>query len=269
MAATEQDWHRDKVAFVAGSHDPSSQDIGPLAREFALLTQTLLHADTVAGALQEVVVVALEVVPGADVVSVTLCAPDGTYHTPVETDPVAVELDQLQYDNQEGPCVEASKTPGPAYFSSPDLATEPAWPSFGPAAAKHGFRSVLSTALLYDAHQPRPCAALNCYSREANAFDAHDRDIALLLATHASLALANTQALTRADLQEQHLRKALDSRDTIGMAKGILMQRRGISAEDAFDLLRRTSQDLNIRLTKIAETIVARRAELDDRAATE
>ena len=53
------------------------------------------------------------------------------------------------------------------------------------------------------------------------------------------------------------------------MAKGILMQRRGISAEDAFDLLRRTSQDLNIRLTKIAETIVARRAELDDRAATE
>jgi GAF domain-containing protein len=264
MVASTHDWDRDRAAFVARSEDGVSPDgTGPLARQFARLTRSLLDTETVAGALQHIVLAAQQVVPGADVVSVTLHVPGGAFHTPVKTDPVAAELDQLQYDNQEGPCVEASKTAGPAFVSSSDLAAEPAWPRFGPAAAEHGFRSVLSTALLPNSRPPKMTGALNVYSRRRDAFDVKARDTALLLATHASLALATTQALTRAELQVQHLRKAVDTRDTIGMAKGILMQRRGSTAEEAFDLLRRTSQELNVKLAHVAETLVARHAEGD------
>jgi GAF domain-containing protein len=137
------------------------------------------------------------------------------------------------------------------------------WPLFGPAAAEHGMYSVLSTAILPDARPPQLSGALNLYCRRPHGFDDTDQDIALLLATHASLALANTQAVTRAELNAVHLRKAIDSRDVIGQAKGILMGRRGIDAEEAFDILRSTSQRLNVKLSELAQTLAAHHTELD------
>jgi AmiR/NasT family two-component response regulator len=107
--------------------------------------------------------------------------------------------------------------------------------------------------------------ALNIYSRELDGLSNADGDIALLLATHASLALAHTQALTNAELQTAHLRKAIDSRDVIGQAKGILMQRRGITAPEAFDVLRQASQELNVKLAELASTLATRHADLDRR----
>ena len=64
------------------------------------------------------------------------------------------------------------------------------------------------------------------------------------------------------ELEVAQLRQALQSRDVIGQAKGILMERRGISADEAFDVLRRASQSLNIKLTTVAQTLVDRRAEI-------
>jgi len=237
---------------------------GALSRQFAELTRTLLDGTpTVGGVLRLVVGAASAIVPDADLVSVTLRGPDGTFHTPVETDPVAVRLDRLQYDHGEGPCVESARPDGPAIGWSQDLARDARWPSFGPAAARHGYHSVLATALLPDARPPRQSGALNIYSSRPGAFDAQAVDLALLLATHASLALAHTQAVTAAELATAHLRRALDSRDVIGQAKGILMQRRGISADEAFDVLRRTSQDLNVKLADLARTLATRHTEVD------
>ena len=99
-------------------------------------------------------------------------------------------------------------------------------------------------------------------SGAANGLDEADRDVLLLLATHASLALATTNAVTRAELQAANLRKAIDSRDVIGQAKGIIMARRGVSAEEAFDVLRRTSQDLNVKLSELASTLTTRHTEI-------
>ena len=73
---------------------------------------------------------------------------------------------------------------------------------------------------------------------------------------------ANTSALTTAELANAHLRQALETRDIIGQAKGILMARRSISADQAFDILRRASQDLNVKIRDIASTIASRRAEI-------
>ncbi|HEY0805910.1 MAG TPA: GAF and ANTAR domain-containing protein, partial [Pseudonocardiaceae bacterium] len=144
-----------------------------------------------------------------------------------------------------------------------DLAVAPEWPRFGPAAAALGMRSVLAVALLPDARPPQLTGALNLYSRERDGLTEGDRDIALLLATHGSLALATTQALTAAELHAAQLRAAIDSRDIIGQAKGILMHRRGISADEAFDLLRRTSQSMNVKLADLARTLATRHLELD------
>jgi AmiR/NasT family two-component response regulator len=104
--------------------------------------------------------------------------------------------------------------------------------------------------------------ALNLYSLTPGALDARDRDLTLVLAAHASTALAATQACEATDLEAAQLREALRSRDVIGQAKGILMERRGITAQEAFDILRRTSQDLNVKLAQVAETLAARRGEL-------
>ncbi|MFI5589672.1 ANTAR domain-containing protein [Amycolatopsis sp. NPDC051758] len=259
MSVGKDEWARERAAFGQDGPGP-----GALASQFADLTRTLLDVTpTVGGVLKLVVGAAVAIVPGADLVSVTLRAPDGTFHTPVETDPVALPLDQLQYDHGEGPCVESARPDGPAIARSHDLGGDPRWPSFGPGAARHGYHSVLATTLVPDARPPRLSGALNIYSTRPAAFDDGAIDIALLLATHASLALAHTQAVATAELETEHLRRAVESRDVIGQAKGILMQRRGITAEAAFDVLRSASQDLNVKLADLARTLAARHAEVD------
>ena len=260
--SSDQDWQRDKAEFVADL-EPRQPAPGPLARQFAQLTRTLLTAPTVEDVLHRVLEATTVMVPAADLASFTLLDADGRFHTPAETDEVAIELDRLQYRFREGPCVEAAEPGGPAVAIAPDLSDEPRWPQWAPAATRLGMGSVLSTALISGPPTGESHGALNVYSRSRHGLDAADRDVLLLLATHASLALAATDAVTRAELQAAHLRKAIDSRDVIGQAKGIIMVRRGVSADEAFDVLRRTSQDLNVKLAELARTLADRHTEID------
>jgi ANTAR domain-containing protein/GAF domain-containing protein len=267
MTADRMEWQRDKEDFVARSGEavPLGNDSGhsPLARAFAEFSRRLLSSGTAADALSHVATAALEVLPEADLVSVTLRSRDGHLHTPVATEPLGTELDRLQDQFQEGPCFDAAHSPGPAYRYSGELAEDPDWPRFGAAAAGHGVHSALSTALLPDDRPAHMTGALNVFSRTPHALGGEtDRDRALLLASHAALAVSTTEAVRLAELRETQLREAIDSRDLIGQAKGILMNRRGISADEAFELLRRTSQDLNVKLAEIARTITQRHAEL-------
>jgi hypothetical protein len=237
--------------------------LGPLAQQMAELTRTLLNTTTVAEALDRIVLATRRAIPGSELVSVTLRGPNGHYYTPAETDPIADELDQIQYDLREGPCVDAARIPGPAMAVSDDLSDEPLWPKFGRAAAERGFHSIVATALLPDSRPPQLVGALNVYSRERFGLTSVDRDVALLLASHGSLALANVQANSTAALQATHLRRAIESRDIIGQAKGILMNRRGVGPDEAFAILRRVSQDLNVKLADLARTVAERHGELD------
>ncbi|HEX4221106.1 MAG TPA: GAF and ANTAR domain-containing protein [Pseudonocardiaceae bacterium] len=231
--------------------------------QLAGLTRVLLDTTSVAEVLDRVVVATREAIPEADMVSVTLRGPDGTYYTPAETDPIADELDQIQYEQGEGPCVDVARTPGLVLAEADDLDGDRPWPKFGRAAIERGYHSVVATALLPASRPPQLVGALNVYSRHRLGLTSADRDIALLLATHASLALANVQANDNAALQAAHLRKAIESRDVIGQAKGILMSRRGIGADEAFQILRKVSQDLNVKLANLAETLTERHTELD------
>ena len=246
------------------ARDRAELSTSALARQFDQLARSLLAAGNVAGVLTDVVRATAEVIPDADLVSMTLRSADGELHTPARTDPDGDELDELQNRLREGPCFDAALEPALGYTHSPDLSSTTQWPRFGPEAAGRGYLSVLSTPLLAGLIPPRLSGALNIYARGRGRLgDETTLDRALLLATHASLAVANTDAVRLADLRETQLRRALDTRDVIGQAKGILMRSRGIDAEEAFDLLRRTSQDLNVKLATLAETLTRRHQELD------
>jgi len=255
--ASEREWADDKRWFAARNGSPS----GPLAHEFATLAGALMDDLTVQGVLERVTRAARAVVAGADLVSVTLHEPGAGFCTPVETDPLATRLDEIQYRLDEGPCVFACSRAGCAVAYSGDLGTGAEFPRFGPAAADLGVHSVLAVGLFPHSSTPRT-GALNFYSAERRGLDERDRDLAIVLAAHASTALAATSVSTAADLERVQLKAALRSRDVIGQAKGILMERRGISADEAFDVLRTASQSLNVKLVQVAETLVERRAEL-------
>jgi hypothetical protein len=207
---------------------------------------------------------------------VTLRLDDGGFSTPATTDDLAGRLDQTQYEAGEGPGLTATDAAGLGLAHHPDLArpglvtdgearTEGAggegWPSWAPRAVELGVRSVLSTGILPDGDPPRQ-AALNCYSKAPHGLDHADRDTALLLASFAGVALHHTAARTAAELKAAHLNEALSTRDVIGQAKGILMERRGYDADTAFETLRHASQHLNVKLRDIAHTLVRRRSEL-------
>jgi hypothetical protein len=188
--------------------------------------------------------------------SITLLSANGQISTPASTDELALRLDELQYGSGEGPCLEIGLDPGLSHLSIPDISTHPRWPRFGPLAGAHGVHAVLSIGMFPNGWSERTeqggdhprLGSLNLYARRPRAFDHNARDVGLLLAAHAAVALAGATNLSQ-------LRAALDSRDVIGQAKGILMARRHLTADQAFDLLRRTSQRLNMKLRDVAARI--------------
>ncbi|MEQ3549204.1 GAF and ANTAR domain-containing protein [Pseudonocardia nematodicida] len=262
-------WAEERSRFVTAENGSghAEDDIpvaGPLAAEFGALTAALLAAGSVGDVLARVVAAARRVVPGADLVSVTLRDPEGGFHTPIETGPEASSIDEAQYRSGRGPCVESARPDGPALALSDDLRNDDdRWPEFAAESVRYGYLSILACSLVPDCRPPQLPGALNVYARAAGAFTPDDRDRLLLLSTHASLALANCAAVSATQLQETQLREAIASRDVIGQAKGILMARRGLSADQAFDVLRRTSQDLNVKLVQLAGTVTANPTALD------
>jgi hypothetical protein len=229
----------------------------PAARS-AELAKHLFTPDSVEEVLARIVTAAVDMIDGADLASLSVLVAGGGIRTPACTDPLALHLDEVQYEAGEGPFVDTAIGGHLPYLEVADLAASSGWPLFRPLAADLGIRAVLSLGVVTkgSAGSPprrppawRTLGALNLYARRPDAFDRNARDIGLLLAAHAAVALAATA-------QARQLREALRSRDVIGQAKGILMERRKLTADEAFEVLRRTSQRLNIKLRDVAARIV-------------
>jgi GAF domain-containing protein len=273
--ASEEEWQAARSRFVehetgGGERDGDGTavsvlpDLGPLAEQFVGLSHDLFTVPPetgVVGVLERVVRRAGALVPSAAMVSVTLRESDGTFHTPTETDPLATRADEIQYETGEGPCVEATASSSSGFTSSTDLAHDERYPRFGPRVVDLGFTAVCSTGMFPGGDPPR-LGALNYYFRGPEGLAQVDRDAMLILASYAAVALQSARGLEAEKLRTVQLTEALQSRDVIGQAKGILMERRGASADEAFDILRRASQDLNVKIRDIAQTIASRRAEL-------
>ena len=270
--ATDEQWLVARRRFVDDGHGdrvdgvplPQQAELGPLAEQFLALGHDLFTVPPeqgVLGVLERVVGRVGEFAPASATVSVTLREPDGSFHTPVGTDPTASQADEIQYETGEGPCIEVTADSSSAFTLSRDLAHDDRYPHFGPRVAELGLRAVCATGMFPGGEKPR-LGALNLYFADPDDVDGVDRDTMLLLAAHAAVALRAARHLELEKLRTAQLTEGLESRDVIGQAKGILMERRGATADEAFDILRRTSQDLNVKLRDLARTLAQRRSEL-------
>lgn len=218
-----------------------------------LIDELLTGQPEVEEVLRRVLELAVRVIGKADGASITLFKGDMQPFTMVATDDWVEAIDQRQYETQQGPCIEVAATSAPTSGSA-DLAASTSWPVFGRVAVDYGVRSLLAAGLSPhpDPTEPKsPPGALNLYSRSAFAFTGEDREEALLLAAIAAIGVQ----LAAARANTSRLYEALSTRDVIGQAKGILMERHGISEEQAFNVLRRASNDLNIKLRDVAAEI--------------
>jgi GAF domain-containing protein len=235
---------------------PSGAAAARLSPGFAALAESLLQARTVLDVLDRVLRAGTALISGADLAGVSLRDPDGVFRTLVSTDPLAGTLDELQYRFGEGPGMVAAEHPDLGVVTCAEVSVDPTYPRWGAAAARRGVHGVLSVGLFPRGTPPR-LGALNFYSYDPGGLDRAEQNLAIVLAAHAAVALAAVDA----ERNTAHLRRALDTRDVIGQAKGILMARRGLSADEAFELLRQTSQRTNTKLVEVAESLTQSRGD--------
>jgi GAF domain-containing protein len=219
-----------------------------LAERMAELARSAAAPRTVEEVLSDVTATAKELIPGVDTAGVLLVGKAGKYESLAGTSELPHKLDDFQMKYDEGPCVQAAIDD--LIVRTDDFRTEQRWPRYSPAAVELGVLSGLSVKL-YTAN--RTAGALNLFAFKPHAFDAEDETIATVLASHAAAAIL-------ASRQGEQLQSALTTRDRIGQAKGIIMERYGIDEIQAFEMLKRLSQDSNTRLADIAQQVIDTRS---------
>jgi hypothetical protein len=161
------------------------------------------------------------------------------------SDPVVEKLDAIQMDAGEGPCLEAAWEH--TTFRLDDFTTEKRFPKFVAEALAH---TPVKSSLSFELYSNESSmGALNLFSDHANAFSLAAEETGLVYATHAALALYRAK-------EKEHFTSALASRDVIGQAKGMIMERFNIDSLQAFELLRKLSQDSNTPIADIARQLV-------------
>jgi transcriptional regulator with GAF, ATPase, and Fis domain len=193
--------------------------------------------------VESIVLAAVNTVPGAEEASVSLLR-GGALHNLAASNDLGVRVNALEHQLGQGPCVSAVAEHD--VYRTGDLANEPRWPKFGPAAAQLGVTSMLGYRLYTDRST---LGSLDIYSGRPEAFDEQAERIGELFAAHAAVAVAALQHRS----QMQH---ALTSRDVIGTAKGILMARERVTEQQAFAMLSEASQQTNIKLRDLAAWLV-------------
>ena len=195
--------------------------------------------------LEQIVASAVDTIPGVTAGSISLTEA-GEVQTRHPTSEAIGKLDRTQSELREGPCLTALEDPPESgTVIAQDLAGADGerWPRFAPHVVEAGFRGMMSTQLSVEGGVR---AALNLYASEANVLDAHARTLAGLFGIQAALLVYGSD-------QARHLQRAVDSRDLIGRAKGILAERFSVDDETAFRMLVKSSQDTNMKLTAVAQ----------------
>ena len=232
---------RDPVRQAVGSAGQSAEP--GMARQLSELARVLQADDTQDALLTHIVGAAVTDVPGAEHAGITTLTRK-QFSTAVASDELVARIDRLQYQADEGPCLDSARQH--ETVRSDDLRAESRWMRFAPQAANLGVLSVLSIQLFVGAES---FGALNIYSGKADAFSQESESTGILLASHAALAMTAAR-------REARLLTAIDTRDLIGQAKGILIERYKISGVEAFGLLVASSQAVNRKLRDIAAHLV-------------
>ncbi len=219
-------------------------DATAAAAFFARVSLDLMREPAENSTLQRIAERAVQIVPGCDHCGISLRRRRHRLESVAATSSLAEKCDALQYELEEGPCVE-TVWDGETHLIE-DTGLETRWPRWTPRVAEHGIESVLSIRL---ATSTETLGALNLYSESKRAFRTDDIDVAVIYALHASNAM-------NAALLVQGLETAVHSRHMIGVAQGILMQHYRIDMDQAFEVLRRYSSHQNVKLRDVAEHVV-------------
>jgi GAF domain-containing protein len=203
-------------------------------------------------ALQRIVDLACSGLRGCSMAGITLLEREGPT-TAVATSRAAARIDAIQYRHNRGPCLDSYRFQVVTRIEATD--TDPRWPEFSREAAAEGIRSTLSFPLVV---RGDGIGALNLYSSSESGFDERDEEAGAIFAEHASLTLANVRAFWHTEALRKNLEDSLSTRGIIDQAIGVLMAREGLSADDAFEILRRASQRENRKVLDLAKEIVNR-----------
>lgn len=215
-------------------------DVAQALRDVARSLEAEPDLEHVLGAI---VASVTETVPGAEQAGVSLYERK-LLQTVASTSDVTKRINAIEHELDEGPCLQALLDH--RSYRIDDMSTDTRWPRFAAAAEAHGVRSMLGYKLFTSG---RALGTLDLYSSTPNAFDAEAEVVGEVFAAHAAIALLGST-------QQAEWQIALNSRDTIGMAKGILMHRERLTGEQAFNLLVSTSQHANIKLHDLAAWLV-------------
>jgi GAF domain-containing protein len=226
-------------------HDPDPEGALPNLGEIMGQVARSLQEEhgNVDATLEAITGAAVTSVPGTDECGITLVIERRRVDSRAPTGDLPRVIDKLQERLGEGPCLDAVFDHRTVRIE--DIRDDDRWPRFAGAAAEAGLRSLLSFQLFVTGGN---LGALNLYGREPDAFDEESESVGLVFASHAAIALAGAQ-------QEERLGAAIASRDLIGQAKGILMERFKITADEAFRLLVTVSSRTNRKLVDIADQL--------------
>ena len=223
---------------------PTTTAGGDLAAQLGELARSLQGEQYVETTLETAVAAALDLIPGAVAASISVVEQHRAVRSHAASGELPRMLDALQERYGEGPCLDSiweRRTVRVADFGS-----DPRWPLFAPAAVRAGASSLLAFRLFVDGDD---LGALNVYGDRVGAFDEEAEQIGELVAAHAAVAFADARRIS-------HLGEALATRDLIGQAKGILMERFKITDHQAFLILTTASQRTNTKLRQVAEQLV-------------
>ena len=214
-----------------------------LAELLADLARDLHRKRTLADTLDGIVHGAVRDVPGAAMAAISSVEGRRRIETTAGTDPTVYRVDQAQYRTGQGPGLTSIYEEDTV--RAPDLVADARWPAFAAEVRDLGVGSMLSFQLYVD---DANLGALNLYHSEPHAFDDESEQVGRLFAGHAAVAMDGSR-------DREQLVAALSTRDLIGQAKGILMERHRLDADQAFELLVRASQVAHCKLRDVAEQL--------------
>ncbi|MCS0602330.1 GAF and ANTAR domain-containing protein [Streptomyces sp. LP11] len=216
------------------------------AEQMADLARGLLAQDSVGATLERITDCATRLVPGCDAAGILLLDAKGA-QTLAPTERLVIDSDRLQERLRQGPCYDAARVQGgERVFRITDFrADHPRWPAYVSRARELGIGSMMGF-LLYT--EGEDLGALDLYSRHPGAFDEASETAGWLLASHAAVAFS--AARTHAQMEQ-----AVATRHVIGEAMGILMGTHGLTEDQAFGVLRRYSQEHNVKLREVARRV--------------
>jgi transcriptional regulator with GAF, ATPase, and Fis domain len=228
-----------------GADSRIAADVPRLAERLGLLARSLEAEDDSGAVLDDIVAAAVRLIPGVEAASISLMVARRQISSEHRTGPLPERVDAIQAETAQGPCLDAAYEHQTVHV--PDMAHEQRWPDFARRAHEAGAGSMLSFQLYV---QGDTLGALNLFSTRAGGFDDESEQVGLLFASHAAVAFADARKI-------EHLDRAISSRDLIGQAKGMLMERYRIDADGAFRVLARVSQSTNRPLRDVARELVS------------